>query len=101
MLVVVTAATGITEMLQEIMPIPEVFSAIILGIALAFAIGWEERIFEWLVKEDIEVSDQFSNLRENDSIQGDKAIVGFQRSMLGCLGLVFFSSILIGFVRIM
>ncbi len=101
MLVVVTAATGITEMLQEIMPIPEVFSAIILGIALAFAIGWEERIFEWLVKEDIEVSDQFSNLRENDSIQGDKAILGFQRSMLGCLGLVFFSSILIGFVRIM
>ncbi len=101
MLVVVTAATGIMEMLQEIMPIPEVFSAIILGIALAFAIGWEERIFEWLVKEDIEVEDPFSNLREHDSIQSDKAILGFQKSMIACLVLVFFSSILIGFVRIM
>ncbi len=101
MLVVVTAATGIMEMLQEIMPIPQVFSAIILGIALAFAIGWEEKIFDWLVKEDIEVSDPFTELRTQEPFENDMAIHRFQRSMVGCLVLILFSSLLIGFVRIM
>lgn len=101
MLVVVTAATGITEMLQEIMPIPQVLSAIILGIALAFAIGWEEKIFDWLVKEDIEVIDPFTKLRTQEPIQNDMAVNKFQRTMVGCLVLIVFSSLLIGFVRTM
>ena len=100
MLVVVTAATGIMEMLQEIMPIPQVFSAIILGIALAFAIGWEERIFDWLVKEDIEVIDPFLALRTQEPFENDMAIRRFQTTMIGCLALIVFSSLLIGFVRI-
>lgn len=100
MLVVVTAATGIMEMLQEIMPIPQIFSAIILGIALAFAIGWEERIFDWLAKEDIEVTDPFAELRTQEPFQNDMAIERFQRTMLGCLVLIIFSSLLIGFVRV-
>ena len=87
------------EMLQEIMPIPQVFSAIILGIALAFAIGWEERIFDWLAKEDIEITDPFSELRTRP-FQNDMAIQRFQRTMVGCLVLIIFSSILIGFVRV-
>jgi hypothetical protein len=101
MLVVVTAATGIMEMLQEIMPIPQVLSAMILGIALAFAIGWEEKIFDWLVKEDIEVSDPFTKLRTQEPIQNDMAVNKFQRTMVGCLVLIVFSSLLIGFVRTM
>jgi hypothetical protein len=100
MLVVVTAATGIMEMLQEMMPIPQVFSAIILGIALAFAIGWEERIFDWLVKEDIEVIDPFAALRTQEPFENDMAIGRFQTTMVGCLAFIFFSSLLIGFVRI-
>ena len=84
MLVVVTAATGVMEMLQEIMPIPQVFSAVILGIALAFAIGWEERIFDWLTKEQYEITDPFSDLRERKLEMGDNSMVSFQRSMV-CL----------------
>lgn len=101
MLVVVTAATGIMEMLQEMMPIPQVFSAIILGMALAFAIGWEERIFDWLVKEDIEVTDPFADMRTQEPFQNDMAILRFQRTMVGCLVLIVFSSFLTGFVRMM
>ena len=101
MLVVVTAATGVMEMLQEIMPIPQVFSAVILGIALAFAIGWEERIFDWLTKEQYEIADPFSDLRERKLEMGDNSMVSFQRSMVGCLILVFFSSMVIAFGRVL
>ncbi len=46
---IVVATSALLEIVQSLMPITEMLSAGILGIAIAFGIGWEERSFESLV----------------------------------------------------
>ena len=46
---IVVATSALLEIVQSLMPITEMLSAGILGIAIAFGIGWEEKSFESLV----------------------------------------------------
>lgn len=46
---IVVATSALLEIIQSLMPITEMLSAGILGIAIAFGIGWEERSFEKLI----------------------------------------------------
>ena len=46
---IVVATSALLEIIQSLMPITEMLSAGILGIAIAFGIGWEERSFERLI----------------------------------------------------
>ena len=46
---IVVATSALLEIIQSLMPITEMLSAGILGIAIAFGIGWEEKSFEKLI----------------------------------------------------
>lgn len=48
-ILIVIATSALLELVQAIIPINEMFSAALLGIIVAFGIGWEERSFENLV----------------------------------------------------
>ena len=52
--IVLVASSAILEIIQSLIPITELVSAGILGLAIAFAIGWEERLFNLLVSNPIE-----------------------------------------------
>ncbi len=53
-ILIVVASSAIIEIIQSLIPITELVSAGILGLAIAFAIGWEERLFNLLVSNPIE-----------------------------------------------
>ncbi len=50
---IVVATSALLEIVQSLMPITEMLSAGILGIAIAFGIGWEERSFQSLISDPI------------------------------------------------
>ncbi len=44
-------ASGFFEIVQAFVPLPQLLSAALIGVALAFAIGWEDRVFEGLMED--------------------------------------------------
>ena len=48
---IVVATSAVLEIFQSLIPITEMLSAALLGIIVAFGIGWEERSFDALVKD--------------------------------------------------
>ncbi len=52
-ILIVVASSAILEIIQSLIPITELVSAGILGLAIALAIGWEERLFNSLVSNPL------------------------------------------------
>jgi hypothetical protein len=48
-ILIVIATSALLELIQSIIPINQMFTAALLGIIVAFGIGWEERSFDKLV----------------------------------------------------
>jgi hypothetical protein len=56
-ILIVIATSALLELVQAIIPINEMFSAALLGIIVAFGIGWEERSFDNLVNSPSSMKD--------------------------------------------
>ena len=50
---IVVATSALLEIVQSLIPLTEMLSAGILGIAIAFGIGWEERSFQSLISSPL------------------------------------------------
>lgn len=50
---IVVATSALLEIVQSLIPLTEMLSAGILGIAIAFGIGWEERSFQSLISNQL------------------------------------------------
>lgn len=50
---IVVATSALLEIVQSLIPLTEMLSAGILGIAIAFGIGWEERSFQSLISNPL------------------------------------------------
>jgi len=50
LLIITVWASGFFEIFQAFIPMPQLLSAALIGVFLAFAIGWEDRIFENLAE---------------------------------------------------
>ena len=50
---IVVATSALLEIVQSLMPLTEMLSAGILGVAIAFGIGWEERSFQSLISNPL------------------------------------------------
>lgn len=50
---IVVATSALLEIIQSLMPLTEMLSAGILGVAIAFGIGWEERSFQSLISNPL------------------------------------------------
>ena len=50
---IVVATSALLEIIQSLIPLTEMLSAGILGIAIAFGIGWEERSFQSLISNPL------------------------------------------------
>lgn len=50
---IVVATSALLEIIQSLIPLTEMLSAGILGVAIAFGIGWEERSFQSLVSNPL------------------------------------------------
>ena len=48
-ILIVITSSALLELLQAILPINEMFTAVFLGILVALGIGWEEKSFESLM----------------------------------------------------
>ena len=48
-ILIVVATSAILELVQAVIPINEMISAALLGVIIAFGIGWEEKSFQNLV----------------------------------------------------
>ena len=72
-ILIVVATSAILELIQSIIPINEMVSAALLGIIIAFGIGWEERSFDKLVNNranlriDVEPK-WFPKIKQSDKI---------------------------------
>ena len=53
-ILIVVATSALLELVQSLIPLTEMLSAGILGIAIAFGIGWEERSFQTLISNPIQ-----------------------------------------------
>ena len=51
LLIITVWASGFFEIVQAFVPMPQLLSAALIGVALAFAIGWEDRVFEGLMDD--------------------------------------------------
>jgi hypothetical protein len=51
LLIITVWASGFFEIVQAFVPLPQLLSAALIGVALAFAIGWEDRVFEGLMED--------------------------------------------------
>lgn len=51
LLIITVWASGFFEIVQAFIPMPQLLSAALIGVALAFAIGWEDRVFEGLMDD--------------------------------------------------
>ena len=54
-ILIVIATSAFLELVQAILPIPDMFSAALLGILVALGIGWEEKSFDALMDSSSEV----------------------------------------------
>jgi len=72
------------EIFQAFLPIPQLLSAAIIGVVLAFLIGWEDRVFENVAKES-EDSQLYliDNFVEQDDVSRFIAI-GLITMVIGC-----------------
>lgn len=72
------------EIFQAFLPIPQLLSAAIIGVVLAFLIGWEDRMFENVAK----VSDDTQLMIVDEFIEPDDVsrfiTVGLLTMVLGC-----------------
>ena len=50
---IVVATSALLEIVQSLIPLTEMLSAGILGVAIAFGIGWEERSFQSLISNPL------------------------------------------------
>ena len=50
---IVVATSALLELVQSLIPLTEMLSAGILGIAIAIGIGWEERSFQTLISDPL------------------------------------------------
>lgn len=51
LLLLLIVSSSFIEMIQSLIPVPQMVTASLLAIAVAFFIGWEERITGWFVEE--------------------------------------------------
>ena len=51
LLLLLIVSSSFIEMIQSLIPVPQMVTASLLAIAVAFFIGWEERITGWFVDE--------------------------------------------------
>ena len=70
LLILLIISSSIIELIQSLIPIPQMISGSILAIGIVFFIGWEEKITEGFIGN--------ANIADIDSIQGD----GFNDQML-------------------
>jgi len=49
LLIITVWASGFFEIIQAFIPLPQLLSAALIGALLAFAIGWEEKLFDNLL----------------------------------------------------
>ncbi len=70
LLILLIISSSIIELIQSLIPIPQMISGSILAIGVVFFIGWEEKITESFIGN--------ANIADIDSIQGD----GFNDQML-------------------
>ena len=70
LLILLIISSSIIELIQSLIPIPQMISGSILAIGIVFFIGWEEKITESFIGN--------ANIADIDSIQGD----GFNDQML-------------------
>ena len=47
-ILIVIATSALLELIQAILPLNEMFTAVLLGVLVAFGIGWEEKSFDKL-----------------------------------------------------
>ena len=80
LLILLIISSSVIELIQSLIPIPQMISGSILAIGIVFFIGWEEKITESFIGN--------ANIVDIDSIQGD----GFNDQMLRN------TSILMGFI---
>ena len=73
LLIITVWASGLFEIVQAFVPMPQLLSAALIGVALAFAIGWEDRVFEGLMDDSISRQVPEFTLRGWDSVQTDHA----------------------------
>ena len=52
-ILIVVATSALLELVQSLIPLTEMLSAGILGIAIAIGIGWEERSFQSLISDPL------------------------------------------------
>ena len=50
---IVVATSALLEIIQSLIPLTEMLSAGVLGVAIAFGIGWEERSFQTLISNPL------------------------------------------------
>lgn len=70
LLILLIISSSVIELIQSLIPIPQMISGSILAIGIVFFIGWEEKITESFIGN--------ANIADIDSIQGD----GFNDKML-------------------
>ena len=70
LLILLIISSSVIELIQSLIPIPQMISGSILAIGIVFFIGWEEKITESFIGN--------ANIADIDSIQGD----GFNDQML-------------------
>jgi len=70
LLILLIISSSVIELIQSLIPIPQMISGSILAIGIVFFIGWEEKITEGFIGN--------ANIADIDSIQGD----GFNDQML-------------------
>ena len=72
------------EIFQAFLPIPQLLSAAIIGVVLAFLIGWEDRVFEDVARESedsqLSIIDEFV---EQDDVSRFIAL-GLLTMIIGC-----------------
>ena len=65
LLLLLIVSSSFIEMIQSLIPVPQMVTASLLAIAVAFFIGWEERITGWFVEESADAN----------TVTGDKILV--------------------------
>ena len=60
-ILIVVATSAILELLQSVLPINQMISAALLGIIIAFGIGWEEKSFHKLVNDPADLRSGVEN----------------------------------------
>ena len=54
LLLILIVSSSFIELVQSLIPIPQMVTASLLAIAVAFFIGWEEKITGWFVQESVD-----------------------------------------------